>query len=421
MSNWTKALLVALRIAIGWHFLYEGLWKIDSDRGSASNTPSWYAVYSATTALRDAHASGAFDPAKADVWYDDVLRGLRARGRSPSEDQKARLAELRDRVKRAAVTARGRISDDQAFDFDWLYVRDEVLQLPPTPASARFSSLSFLQGSAGPLRPLFRGLVHDMDGLERLTPAAAQAALERRYGEILKHYARGERPFTAAQQQGLARYRDTLEAAIARTLTEDPIASRLADYRTMRQRVQATRPEGVAFGRERLDADRAKLDATAGELLALVGEAVEELSAQAQSMASVEQLGAGPLPRAAAPTDGIDFVIRWGLTAIGVCLMLGLFTPVAATAAALQLAVFYLASPPWPNLPASALGGHYLYVDRNLIELVAALAIVGTGRSLGLDAALEKWWRRLWHLSSVERPAVEPAQQPAEKPAGASA
>ena len=86
----------------------------------------------------------------------------------------------------------------------------------------------------------------------------------------------------------------------------------------------------------------------------------------------------------------IDRSIRWGLTAIGLCLMLGLFTPVAATAAALQLAMFYFASPPWPGLPAATLGGHYLYVDRNLIELIAAgvIATTGTGRWSGLDAYL---------------------------------
>jgi hypothetical protein len=58
--------------------------------------------------------------------------------------------------------------------------------------------------------------------------------------------------------------------------------------------------------------------------------------------------------------------------------MLGLFTPYAAIAAAGQLAMFYFASPPWPGLPAASLGGHYMFVDRNLIELVAALVIAAT-------------------------------------------
>ena len=70
--------------------------------------------------------------------------------------------------------------------------------------------------------------------------------------------------------------------------------------------------------------------------------------------------------------------------------MLGLLTPWAAAAAAVQLAMFYFASPPWPGLPAATLAGHYLYIDRNLIELIAAgvIATTGTGRWAGLDAYL---------------------------------
>jgi hypothetical protein len=40
--------------------------------------------------------------------------------------------------------------------------------------------------------------------------------------------------------------------------------------------------------------------------------------------------------------------------------------------------MFYLASPPWPGMPAASMGGHYLYVDRNVVELVAALAVAAT-------------------------------------------
>jgi uncharacterized membrane protein YphA (DoxX/SURF4 family) len=399
LNNWTKALLIALRIAIGWHFLYEGVWKIDCDAGTTSSQPSWYTLYGATAALRAAYepTDVAPDPAKADVFYDDVSRGLRARGRSLSEEQTARLAELRDKVKLAAASVvPGRPLRHPIVGFDWLDLRDEVLKLPPEPVSTRFSSRPFLQASAGPFRPLFRALAGDIDGLERLTPASAQAALDRRYTEILKHYERARTPFTSEQQERLAKHRDALKAAIEVTLAEPPIAPRIEDYERMRERVEATAADDITFSRERLDADRSKLDATADELIALVNEPVSELTAQAQSLATLAQLAAGPLPRPAEPGAWIDWVIRWGLTAIGLCLILGLLTPVAAIAAALQLAAFYLASPPWPNLPATAVGGHYLYVDRNLIELIAALAIAGTGtgRWLGLDGLVGKWWRR---------------------------
>jgi uncharacterized membrane protein YphA (DoxX/SURF4 family) len=84
-------------------------------------------------------------------------------------------------------------------------------------------------------------------------------------------------------------------------------------------------------------------------------------------------------------------MVKWGLTAIGLCLLLGLFTNYAAAAAAVQLAVFFLASPPLPGAPASTMGGHFLYVDRNLIEMLAALVLftVPSGRWAGLDVWVE--------------------------------
>jgi uncharacterized membrane protein YphA (DoxX/SURF4 family) len=122
----------------------------------------------------------------------------------------------------------------------------------------------------------------------------------------------------------------------------------------------------AAFSRERLDADRAKLDVIAGELLGLVNEPLSELAVQPQTIATVEQLGAGPLPRPGDAARWVDRGIKIGLTVIGCCLLLGLFTPLAAIAAAVQPGVFYFASPPWPGFSAATLGGHYLYVDRNV-------------------------------------------------------
>jgi uncharacterized membrane protein YphA (DoxX/SURF4 family) len=414
VSNGTKALLILLRVAIGWHFLYEGVWKIDSQAPATVSQPSWYTLYSATAALRTAYepAGAPLDPARADLFYDDVIRGLRARGRSLSEDQRARLADLRDKVKLAAASAvPGGDRREPIVGFDWLDLRDEVLKLSPDTASSAFSSRPFLQASAGPFRPLFRGLAGDVDGLERLEPAAAQAAIDRRYAEIVRHYERVRAPLSSEQQEKLARYRDSLKTAIAATLSEAPIAQRIEDYRKMRERVVATPADDMAFSRDRLEADRRKLDATADELVALVREPVAELAAQAQSMATLEQLAAGPLPRPAEPGAWIDAAVRWGLTATGLLLILGLATRVASVAAALQLAAFYLASPPWPHLPAAAVGGHYLYVDRNLIELIAVLLIAtaGTGRWLGLDALLWKWWRRRRSETEAPRSAPEGA------------
>lgn len=374
MNRWSKGLLIALRIAVGWHFLYEGIWKVRSDTGATAYATSWYPLEPGLARLKHAYAEGRTPD--VDAWYDDVVKTFKSRAEALSEEQKARLGDLRDKVK-----------VNRAVDFDWLYVRDAVLQIPPPPEIERFTALPFLQSSAGPLRPAFRALVGDIDGLDRLTMASVDSALNHRAEQIAGHYG-----FTSGQRAKLAEMRDKVKADFAATWSDPGIQTRLADYRLMRARVRALADSGPPFQRERLAEDRKKLDQIAGELLTLVNEPGDELAVQAYGIVSVAQMAAGPAPRADAPADWIDFVMKWGLTAVGACLLLGLFTPYAALAAAVQLALFYLASPPWPGLPASTLGGHYLYVDRNLIELIAvgAIAATGSGRWAGLDAYLRR-------------------------------
>ena len=403
MNRWMTAFLLALRIAIGWHFLYEGVWKLTSDSGAAQYATPWYVLQSSVGRLREYfERSAPGEPgieaslARTDGWYDEIVRSLKVRNIPLAEDQKARLGELRDKVKLATAEARqGAIRYSDVVNFDWMYVRDEVLRLPPPQEGAAFTSLPYLQASAGPLRPVFRGLVRDMDGLGRLTPAAARAAIDERAGAILAHYASAGRPFTAAQEARLVRTRESLKSEITATLNDPGFRTRLEDYELMLQRVRRDAPLARApFSRERLAEDRRKLDAAAGELLGFVNEPLAELAAQAETIATVDQLGAGPPPRPGEPARWIDRAISWGLTATGLCLLLGVFTPLVAAAAAGQLALFYLASPPLPGLPAAAMGGHYLYVDRNAIELIAACVVAagGTGR-WGLDAYLHRVWR----------------------------
>ena len=103
-------MLVALRIAVGWHFLYEGVWKTDSDTGAVAYATSWYTLHSSVARLNDWFAQNPPDPAnlqpamaRVDLWYDDIVRTFKQR-KALGEDQKARLLELRDKVKLAAAS-----------------------------------------------------------------------------------------------------------------------------------------------------------------------------------------------------------------------------------------------------------------------------------------------------------------------------
>ncbi|MEP0844190.1 MAG: DoxX family protein [Phycisphaerae bacterium] len=93
-----------------------------------------------------------------------------------------------------------------------------------------------------------------------------------------------------------------------------------------------------------------------------------------------------------------DMAMMVGLTVIGACLILGLFTRLASLGGAVMLLMFYLAMPPFPgaHVPESAAEGHYLFVNKNLIEMLALLMIATSrvGRWFGLDALIHALFGR---------------------------
>ena len=92
---------------------------------------------------------------------------------------------------------------------------------------------------------------------------------------------------------------------------------------------------------------------------------------------------------AAAPW--IDIVVPAALIAIGLSLILGLFTQLGAASALALLTLFYLAAIPTEGIPKPFNEGTYLLVNKTLVEWAAVLVLLTfrTGRLAGFDS-----WRR---------------------------
>ncbi|MGA1976478.1 MAG: DoxX family protein [Bacteroidales bacterium] len=89
----------------------------------------------------------------------------------------------------------------------------------------------------------------------------------------------------------------------------------------------------------------------------------------------------------------IDFLNAWGLTLVGLALILGLFTRLASWAGVLMISLYYLAYPPFGGYNYGAANeGSYLIVNKNLIELVCliVLAFTRSGQSYGIDSLRRK-------------------------------
>jgi uncharacterized membrane protein YphA (DoxX/SURF4 family) len=87
----------------------------------------------------------------------------------------------------------------------------------------------------------------------------------------------------------------------------------------------------------------------------------------------------------------IDQLNIWGLTLIGLALVLGVFTRAAALGGMALLALYYLAYPPLFAPVSGVAEGQYLIVNKNLVELFALAVVVAfPAAALGLDGLLAR-------------------------------
>lgn len=124
-------------------------------------------------------------------------------------------------------------------------------------------------------------------------------------------------------------------------------------------------------------------------------EGIAKLSAPSWSAAGYLKQARGPFADLfkwlAAQPDllaNADLITMWGLTAVGLLLILGLFTRLASLGAIGFIVLFYLCNPPFIgyfySIPTE---GSYIIVNKNLVELGALVVVLvsGSGRFAGLD------------------------------------
>jgi uncharacterized membrane protein YphA (DoxX/SURF4 family) len=108
-----------------------------------------------------------------------------------------------------------------------------------------------------------------------------------------------------------------------------------------------------------------------------------------------EEVVTGPVtpPKPPSPMESADWWTRWGITAIGAMLLLGLFTRVACLAGGIFLVLTYLTHPPFPWLPLPpGTEGNPVFINKNVIEFLGLMVVMvhPTGRWLGLDALIHR-------------------------------
>jgi len=90
----------------------------------------------------------------------------------------------------------------------------------------------------------------------------------------------------------------------------------------------------------------------------------------------------------------VDLLNIWGLILIGLALILGCFSRFASASGIVLLALYYLAHPPLIQTDYRIpLEGHYLLVNKNVVELLALVIFLAlpAGTLWGLDRLVRRW------------------------------
>jgi len=121
------------------------------------------------------------------------------------------------------------------------------------------------------------------------------------------------------------------------------------------------------------------------------------------------------LPFVDSRTELLNSAVTYGLTAIGLCLVVGLFTRLACLGGAAFLVSILLTQPPWPTIypPTPEVVGHALVVDKNFVEMMAVLLLATTpvGRWGGLDFFLHQWCVKPFRSSGNDEKGQQKAAQ----------
>ncbi|HSW47281.1 MAG TPA: DoxX family protein [Phycisphaerae bacterium] len=258
----------------------------------------------------------------------------------------------------------------------------------------------YLTQSTGPLRPVFLKFVDDPDGLNRLTPESVKERIQGRYDRLAGFYGLTDEQRAPIKVDNLVQQVDVIFA--------DPdFQNQLANYKEFLGKIETqekalflydknAEPGNTPYNSERWMYNSGKKAAARQALLARAEGPIRDVEAAVLNARTLDQMAKGPPPHEKSQTVFSDWGNMIGLTAVGVCLMLGLFTRLAALGGISLLCLYYFCMPPWPGLPEGPSEGHYLIVNRNMIEAIAlaVIAASGVGRWVGLDAFISAWRRK---------------------------
>ena len=386
--------LLALRIAIGWHFTFEGLHKIHSIHTGVTETSR---PFSSEPYFKVAPGPLGEKMRKE---FSDPGAEIEKKVKAPKSISREDFLKLQPDEQAAACP------EEVAKQFDALEANAK--QIAKADAERELSDANTAEEKA----------VKDAAAVEDKATKAAKTDAERAAAKAAGDTARAKAKSDGDKARQVAQKKlDSFEAVGDDLVKVAKVAyarwvygadSRPAQVKFITGDLQLTAPQRIDHlawvRKEAKEAeDRQSLGLGNGSgtdskrvaefrMGAITAEADLARDANAFIDELKKDLGFKPDPKAVPELSNgqrMDRVTMWFLVVVGACLMGGLLTRLACVMAAGFLVMTYLAHPafPWYPQPPNT-EGNPLFINKNVIEALAllALACYPTGRWLGLDA-----------------------------------
>jgi uncharacterized membrane protein YphA (DoxX/SURF4 family) len=418
-------LIVLLRLSIGWQFLYEGMWKYDQMSGPTPWSAEGY-LKAAQGPFRDHFRNMTGDPDDLG-WLDfDTVNNRWTRWRDTfvahyglDAKQTAALDQL------LTGPPEYRVKLDQlppkVAELD-RFVKDELRSGPKLSYDAAKKEL--LLSASTPLKPdettlllaatdLKRNELGDLVAKENAPEGALNDVSRAWYLAIeildsmsaklpyrakLQAQLKGDPDKVGVYARAEERYAPSMGTERSDGKSVELIKyGEIQEYKDMLAAYKAAEKKAKTdFQLAHLEATWAKIQAKRTSLTGPIKALEKSLKDDAMKLLRREQLAHGPAPRENTPLTRASDMAMWGLLILGPLLLLGLCTRLAAVGGAVMLFSFYLVVPPWPGVPQPPGPEHAFIVNKNLIEVIALLAIafMPTGSWFGLDGVFRWLFRR---------------------------
>lgn len=280
-----------------------------------------------------------------------------------------------------------------------------------------FTAEPFLSQAKGPVSCLFYAMLPDIDGRQRLQievdshgkPSINSDALTTRWNDIRQQFVEYYRPAgasadeQAAYEQLQRKAEDTYNKFCEKFNTySEANADDIATYFKSLDRFEQDkeRKQAAPFQKQRRWERMMELRHEAEKWIKDIEAQEKSFHNSLYSLLTEQQKEKGRVPKSWNilrwdRMDQINFAVTYGLTAIGICLMLGFFTPLAALGGAAFMCFVVMTQPAFPTIfpHDPPVVGHALLINKDFVEMVALLVVsaASAGRWGGLDFFLYRF------------------------------